>query len=99
GVDLLDAQMRLRVPRRAVVAGHLLPLDDARGVSAGAHGTRATMLGVAVRVRTTADAVALHDTLEAATLGGAGDLDGLTGLEDADRDQITDVVRRDLDRG
>ena len=67
-VDLLDAKVDLRVALGAVVSGHLLALDDARRIGAGSDGARTTVLRVAVRVRTAADAVALHDALEAATL-------------------------------
>ena len=38
------------------------------------------------RRRTAAEAVAVHDALEAAALGGAGDLDQLAGGEDVDLD-------------
>ena len=73
-VDFLDAEVRLRVTRVAVVARHLLALDDARRIGARSDGARTAVLRVAVRVRTAADAVALHDALEATTLRRAGDL-------------------------
>src|SRR5579872_841872 len=96
-VDLLDVQMRLRVLLGAEMARHALALDDARRVRARADGARAAVFGVAVRVRTTAEAVALHDTLEAATLGRAGDLDLITRREDTHAHRITDFERRDFD--
>src|SRR5512132_3478391 len=47
-VDLLDPEVRLGVTLGAVVARHLLALDDARRVRAGSDGARATVLRVAV---------------------------------------------------
>src|SRR5690349_5224016 len=99
GVDFLDTEVRLRVARVAVVSRHFLALDDARGVGAGSDRARTTVLRVAVRVRTTADAVALHDALKAATLRRAGDLDRVADLEDVDLHDVADAVRRNLDLG
>src|SRR3569833_1895676 len=98
-VDLFDAEVRLRVTRIAVVARHLLALDDARRVGAWSDRTRTTVLRVAVRVRSTADAVALHDALKAATLRRPDDLDGVTDGEDVDLHDVADVVRRILGLG
>src|SRR5213075_2373595 len=72
-VDFLDAQVRLRVARVAVMSWHLLALDDARWIGAGSDRAGPAVLRVAMRVRTAVDAVALHDALEAAALTGAGD--------------------------
>src|SRR5690606_6709703 len=93
---LLDAEVRLGVPLGAVVTGHLLALDHARRVGAGSDGAGPTVLGVAVGVRTSAEAPALDHALEAAALGRAGHLDLLAGREDLDRDAVADGVRRDL---
>src|SRR5438128_8660275 len=81
-VELLDAEMRLRVTRRAVVARHLLALDDARRIGAGSDGARATMLRVAVRVWSAAEAVTLHDALKPAALRRPGDLHRIADGED-----------------
>src|SRR6476661_5854640 len=48
------------------------------------------MLRVAVRVRSTAEAPALHDSLKTATLRGAGHLHPLADLEDLDGDGLAD---------
>ena len=74
------------------MARHLLALDDARRVRAGADGARLTMLGVAVRVRAPVETVTLHDALEAVTLRGAGDLHDLARREDVDLDQVAHLV-------
>ena len=83
----------------AVVARHLLAFDDARWIGAGTDRARAAMLRVAVRVRSTTEAPALDDALEAAALCRARDLHDVTDLEDVDLDHIADVVRRDLGLG
>src|SRR5437763_11231635 len=94
GIDLFDAEMRLGVPCIAVVTGHLLALDDARWIRAGSDGAGTAVLRVAVRVRTAADTVALHDALKAAALRGASDLHRITDAEDVDFHDVADVVRR-----
>src|SRR5215470_19460674 len=76
-VDLLDAKVRLRVALVAVVARHALALDDARRIRAGSDRAGTTVLRVAVRVRTTARLVALHDALEPTALRRARDFDRL----------------------
>src|SRR6185437_14577470 len=79
-VDLLDPEIRLRVPLGAVVPGHLLALDDAGRIGAGSDGAGPAVLRVAVRVRSAAKAPALHHALETAALRGAGDLHALADL-------------------
>src|SRR3954470_10219115 len=86
--------MSLRVPRSAVMPGHLLSLDDTRRIGAGSDGAGTPVLGVAVCVRTTAESVALDDALESAALRGAGDLDLLAGSEYLDGDLVAKVVGR-----
>src|SRR5215216_5058098 len=98
-VDLLDTEMGLRVTRRTVVAGHLLALDDSRRIGAGSDRPGTTVLRVAVRVRTAANAVALDDALKAAALRRAGDFHRVTNREDIDLDRVADAVRRDLGLG
>ena len=68
-------------------ARHLLALDDARRIRAGSDRARPAMLRVAVRVRTAAEAPALHHALEAATLRRAGHLHRARRREDADVDR------------
>src|SRR5579859_2718641 len=99
GVDLLDAEMRLRVVLGAEVAGHALALDDARGIGARANRARTTMLGVTVRVRTAAGLVPLHDALEAAAFAGARDLHRLADFEDVDAEGVAELERGDLELG
>src|SRR5665647_840099 len=89
-VDLFDPEIDLRVPLRAVMAGHFLALDDARRIGAWSDRAGTAVLRVTVRVRSTAEAPALHDALEAATLRRAGDLHPLADLEDLDRDLLAD---------
>src|SRR5690349_21309665 len=96
-IDLLDAEVSLRVTRRAVVARHLLALDDARRIRAGSDRARTTVLRVAVRVRTAADAVALHDALESATFRRSRHLHRVADGEHVDLDDVADRIRRDLD--
>src|ERR1051325_1832903 len=95
-VDLLDAKPDGGVACGAVVTRHALALDDARGIGARSDRARLPMLGVAVGVGTTADAVALHDALKAVSLAGAGDLHQLALLEHVDLHQVADVVGGDL---
>src|SRR3954466_15085979 len=47
GVDLLHAQVCLRMARIAVVSRHFLALDDARRIGARSNRTRTTVLRVA----------------------------------------------------
>src|SRR5262245_36909832 len=96
-VDLFDAKVRLGVALVAEVARHALALDDAGGIGTRSDGAGTTVLRVAVGVGTTTRLVALHDTLEASALRGAGDLDGLADLEDVDLHHIADAVFRNLD--
>src|SRR3954468_23113886 len=86
--------MSLRVPRSAVMPGHLLSLDDTRRIGAGSDGAGTPVLGVAVSVRTTAESVALDDTLESAAFRRPGNLDLLAGSEDLDCDLVAKVVGR-----
>jgi hypothetical protein len=75
GIDLLHAQVHLRVPLGAVVARHLLALDDARGVGARVEmepGLRCFVLPCVLGPPP--KPVALHHALEAAALRRAGDL-------------------------
>src|SRR5687768_7188415 len=82
GVDLLDAEVSLRVAVIAVVTGHLLALDHTRRIGAWSDRSRTAVLGVSMRVRSAVKAVALHDALEPAALRCASDLDLVAGGED-----------------
>src|SRR5215469_3354598 len=99
GIDALDTQMRLRMLLRAVVPRHALPLDDARRIRSRPDRTGPAVLRVAVRVRPSAEAVALHHALEPAAFRRAGDLDGITDGEDADIHMVAHLVRRNLGIG
>src|SRR5580704_12930452 len=90
-VDLLDPEMRLRVLLGPVVAGHALALDDARRIGTRTDRARATVLRIAVGVRTTTETVALHDALETVTLRRSRDFDLITRGEDADTDRVADL--------
>src|SRR5262249_44460557 len=96
GVDLLDAEVSLCVSLVAIVTRHALALDDARRIGARADRARTAMFRVAVRVRTAAGAVALHDALEAVSPRRAGDLHRVAHGEDVALHEVADVVRRDL---
>src|SRR5262249_26482877 len=96
-VDLLDAKMRLRVALVTEVARHALALDDARRIGARSDGAGTPVLRVAVRVRTTARLVALHDALKAVALRGAGDLHRIADGEHVDLHEVADVVGRNFD--
>src|SRR5688500_11452933 len=95
-IDLLDAEIRLRMPRGAVVPRHLLPLDHARRIRSGTDRARPAVLGVAVRVRSATDPVALDDALKAAPLRRAGDLHPFPGGEDVHLHHVAGLVGRDL---
>src|SRR5262249_19256999 len=79
-----------------VVARHPLALDDARRIRARSDRAGTAVLRVAVRVRTAAGAVALHDALEAVSPRRAGDFHRVADGEHVDLHQVADVVRGDL---
>src|SRR5215208_2028929 len=95
-IDLFDAQVGLRMPLVAVLTRHRLPLDDTRRIGTRSDGAGTAMLRVAVRVRTTARLVALHDALEPAALRRAGDLHLIADREHPDVHDVANRVRRDL---
>src|SRR5258705_5898536 len=95
-VDALNAKMCLRMALSTIMPGHLLSLDDTRRIGAGADGAGTTVLGVAVGVGTAVESIALHDALESATLGSAGDLDLIARRENLDRDLVAKVVGGDF---
>ncbi len=84
--------MSLRVTMIAVVTRHLLALDDTRRIGARSNGSGTTMLGVSVSVRTAVKAMALHNTLESATLRGTGDLYLVAWCKDVDGDLVAKVI-------
>src|SRR5689334_4236219 len=69
GVHLDHPKAELSVALRALMTGHLLALDDARRIGAGADGAGLPVPGVAVGRRSATEAMAVDDTLESATLG------------------------------
>src|SRR6266496_306988 len=95
-IHALDTKVRLRVALGAVVTWHSLALDDTRRIGAGANGAGTTVLGVAVRVGTAVESVALHDALKATTFGRACHLDLLARSEDFDRHLVAKIVSRDV---
>src|SRR5688500_13549358 len=95
-IDLLDAEMSLRVTMIAVVAGHLLALDHARRIGAWSDGSRTAVLRVSVGVRSAMEPVTLHDALEAAALRRASHLHPVAGREDFDSHLVAEVVARDV---
>src|SRR4249920_2591611 len=70
GVDLDDSEAEFRVLRRAVMARHLLALDDARRIGTRADRARLAVPRVAVRRWAAVESMAVHHALEPATLGG-----------------------------
>src|SRR5262249_22701676 len=74
GVDLHDSEPQLGVSLGSLVPRHALALDDSRRVGARTDRARLPVASVAVGGGTTAESVAVHYTLEAATLGRAGPL-------------------------
>src|SRR2546425_11613900 len=85
-IHLDHGEPELGVPLGPHVARHPLAFDDARRVGAWADGAGLPVARVAVGPGAAAEAVPVHHALEAATLGGAGDLDPLAGGEDVDLD-------------
>src|SRR5438552_8496176 len=78
----------------AVVTRHSLALDDTRWIGAGPDGAGTTVLGVAVRVGTAVESVALHNALKTAAFRSSRHLHLLTRSKDLDRDLIAQVVSR-----
>src|ERR1700674_2046566 len=75
GVHPDDGETELGVTSGTHMTGHSLTLDDTGGGGARADGAGLPMPGVAVGGGPAAEVVAVHHTLKAAPLGGAGDLD------------------------
>src|SRR5690349_7379571 len=85
-IDPDHPETNLGVPLGTHVTRHALALDDTGGVGTGTDRPRLPMTSVAVRRRTTTEAVSMNDTLKSATLGGAGHLDQLSRCENVDFD-------------
>src|ERR1051325_11147196 len=83
GVHSLDPQAELRETARAHVPGHPLPLDDARGVRPRRDRPGLAVTGVAVRLGSPAEVMAVHHALKAPRLGHARDLHQSPRVEDA----------------
>src|SRR6266550_581003 len=93
-IDALDAKMSLRVSLVAVLPRHLLALDDAGWIRSRSNRARATVLRVAMSVRSAMEAIALHDSLKSATLRCSGDFHLITRGEDPNRHCVAEVVSR-----
>src|SRR5688500_8120703 len=76
-----DPKAQLRMPFRTHMARHPLALDDARRIGTRADGAGLPVPCVAVRCRTTTEAVAMHHALETSALRSTGDLHQLTRCE------------------
>src|SRR2546427_7247020 len=101
-IDLAHPEAHLREAARAHVAGHALALDDARRIGARGDGAGLAVPGIAVRLRTAGEVMAMHHALEPAPLRDAGDLDAIAGREDRHRDGLPRLGRLALplrDRG
>src|SRR5437773_7195836 len=75
GVHFHDAESQLSEVARPHVPGHALPLDDARRIGTGGDRAGLPVPGIAVRLGTAAEVMAVHHALETATLGHPRDLD------------------------
>src|SRR5207237_10663460 len=95
-IDLRASELRFGLPGRAIVPRHLLALDHARRIRPGSNRSWPAMLGIAVRVRATAEAVALDDALEAAPLARSGHLHRIARREDPHRHRVAEVEGGDL---
>src|SRR6266545_8314434 len=111
GVDPHDAQAELRGVAGAHMPGHPLALDDARRIGARRDRSRLAVTRIAVRLRATAEVMAVHDALEAAALGHAAHFHAIAFREDRDGDrraggrrlpgdrEAANDARRDLEAG
>src|SRR5438445_12828708 len=81
GVHFHDAESQLGEVARPHVPGHALPLDDARRIGTGGDRAGLPMPGIAVRLGTAAEVMAVHHALETATLGHPRDLAAVPGRE------------------
>src|SRR4029079_3038215 len=84
-------QVLLRDPVRAHVSGGAHALEHAAGEGRRADGAGRAVEHRSVRGRASAEVVALDHALEALALAGADDVDGVTRLEDLDRDLVADL--------
>src|SRR5256886_6841667 len=82
GVHFHDTESQLGEVARPHVPGHALPFDDAGRIGTGGDGAGLPMPGIAVRLGTADEVMAVHHALEAATLGHPRDLDPVPGGED-----------------
>src|SRR5256886_15362307 len=65
-VHFHDAESQLSEVARPHVPGHALPFDDARRIGTGGDRAGLPMPGIAVRLRTAAEWMAVHPALETA---------------------------------
>src|SRR3977135_2283775 len=87
GVDPHDPQADLREVAGAHMPGHALAFDDARGVRTRSDRSRLTVPGVAVRLGTAVEVMAVHHALKPAALRDAAHLHAIAFGEDGDRDR------------
>src|SRR6185503_12130501 len=111
GVDPHDPEAELGEVARAHMPGHALAFDDARRIRAGSDRARFAVPRVAVRLRTAAEVMAVHNALKATALRDAAHLHAIAFGEDGDghrasrrgrlaRDvEAADDTRRRLDAG
>ena len=77
----------------AHAAGHFQALEDAARGGCATDGARLTVVLVGtVGSANAVEAVTLHNTGEALTLGGADDVDLLAGFEDLNRELLAQLV-------
>src|SRR5437588_3534096 len=93
GVDLVDDEPDLRHPFAAHPAGHLHPLEHARGSRRRADRARLADVVGAVRLRPAMEVVALDRPGEALPVRDPADLHLLARLEDLDRHVLADDER------
>jgi hypothetical protein len=88
-VDVLDCTTSV-----AVLSGHLGAFEDASRVGAGADGATVAEVFVCTvgHALGAFEVVPLHDTREASALGGSGDINKLTCLEQGRVDFLADFV-------
>ena len=97
GVAFDDLEVERRDAAVAVLAGHAHALEHTGGCGARAdRAGGAVLLVVAVAGALALEVVALHHAGEALALADAGDVDALAGAEHVGRDDLADLVAREV---